>query len=66
MPNNLKTFGLFDLALNYKADKNIKGFIKVNNLFDKFYTDQLYDMDPDGSWYSAPGRNFQIGMEYTF
>ena len=66
VPNNLKTFWLFDLALNYKADKNIKGFIKVNNLFDKFYTDQLYDMDPDGSWYSAPGRNFQIGMEYTF
>lgn len=66
VPNNLKTFWLFDLAMNYKANKNIKGFIKINNLFDKFYTDQLYNMDPDGSWYSAPGRNFQIGMEYTF
>lgn len=63
---NLKEFALFDLAVNYKPTKNIKAFAKVNNLFDKFYTDQLYDMNPDGGWYSAPGRNFQVGLEYTF
>jgi len=66
IPSNLKSFALFDLAINYKPTKNIKTFAKVNNLFDKFYTDQLYDMRPDGSWYSAPGRSFQVGVEYSF
>lgn len=66
IPNSLKSFALFDLAVNYKPTKNIRAFAKVNNLFDKFYTDQLYDMRVDGSWYSAPGRSFQVGVEYSF
>ena len=66
VPGNLKTFWLFDTAFNYKATKNINAFLKINNILDKFYTDQMYDMNPDGSWYSAQGRNFQIGIEYKF
>lgn len=64
--SNLQSFWLYDLAFNYKANKNINTFIKINNLFDKFYTDQMYDMNPDGSWYSAQGRNIQVGVEYKF
>lgn len=66
-PDGIKSFSLWDLALNYKADEHFRGFVKVNNLFNKWYTDQLYNMDPAGTnWYSAPGRNFQVGIEYTF
>lgn len=66
-PSGLKNFWLFDTYINYKATENCRVFLKVNNIFDKWYTDQLYDMDPDStSWYSAPGRNFQAGLEFTF
>lgn len=64
--DNLKTFWTADVAMNYAPTKNLRVFAKVNNLFDKFYTDQMYDMRPEGSWYSAPGRNFQVGVEYKF
>ncbi len=60
------SFWVWDAALNYQFEDHAKAFIRVNNIFDKFYTDQCYDMDPDGSWYSAPGRNFQVGVQYTF
>lgn len=60
------SFWIWDVAMNYQFEDNAKAFIRVNNIFDKFYTDQCYDMDPDGSWYSAPGRNFQVGVQYSF
>ena len=60
------SFWIWDAAINYQFEDNAKAFIRVNNIFDKFYTDQCYDMDPDGSWYSAPGRNFQVGVQYSF
>lgn len=67
IPSGLKTFWICDLSLNYRADDSIKGFVRVNNVFDKFYTDQLYIADPATSnWYSQPGRNYQVGIEYTF
>jgi len=60
------TFWVWDTAFNYQIQKDTKAFIKINNIFDKFYTDQCYDMDPDGEWYSAPGRNVQVGLQYSF
>lgn len=62
----LTTFWIWDMAVNYKVSKDVKAFLKVNNIFNKFYTDQLYDMNPSGQWYSAPGRNITVGMEYSF
>ena len=43
-------------------------FFKLNNIFDRMYTDMTYDMrNPGGDgWYSQPGRNFVAGVEYTF
>lgn len=64
--DEFKTFWVWDTALNYKIQDNATAFIKINNIFNKFYTDQCYDMNPDGNWYSAPGRNFQVGIKYTF
>lgn len=64
--SDLSTFWVWDTVFNYKIQKDTKAFIRVNNIFDKFYTDQCYDMDPDGSWYSAPGRTVVVGMQYSF
>lgn len=69
VPDNMKTFWTADLALNYAPTKNIKTFFRVNNICDKLYTDQMYKAVPDPSstnWYPAPGRNFVVGVEYSF
>lgn len=68
-------YWIFDIAANYKATKNVKFFAKVNNLFDKYYAEQTnvpylsgneaIDIDPY-NYYAMPGRNFLVGMEYTF
>lgn len=52
-----------DLAMNYKIVKNGKVFVKVNNVFDKFYGEISYG---PGKPYSMPGRSFLVGMEYSF
>ena len=61
----LSTFWVWDISMNYKASKVVNAFVKVNNVFDKFYTDQCYNLNPD-QWYSAPGRNYQVGLQYSF
>ena len=65
--DEFKTFWVWDTAFNYQIQDNAKVFLKVNNIFDKFYTDQCYNMDPNSAtgWYSAPGRNIQVGIKYT-
>ncbi|BBB91829.1 MAG TPA: TonB-dependent receptor [Methylomusa anaerophila] len=62
-----KNFWVWDLAVNYKASDTVRVFAKVNNIFDKFYAEQGTDGNPSQTyWYSAPGRNYQIGMQYSF
>lgn len=64
---SIKNFWIFDATLNYRASKDFGAFIKVSNLEDKFYTDQIYLADPESTnWYSAPGRNYQMGVEFKF
>lgn len=61
------TYWVWDLAVNYKPTKNIKVFGKVNNLFDKYYSEYGTAGKPSPSgWYAMPGRNFQVGVEYSF
>ena len=64
------TYFLADLSVNYKATKDIKVYVKVNNLFDKFYAEQSnvfagYACGPD-SFTSMPGRAFIVGMNWSF
>lgn len=67
VPSGIKNFWIFDLSLNYQASKDFGAFVKVANLGDKFYTDQMYLADPQSTnWYSAPGRNYQLGFEFKF
>lgn len=62
------TYWIFDLSMNYRATKAINIFAKCNNIFDRLYTEQRACLLPvtGTSWYSAPGRNFEVGVEYTF
>ena len=63
-----KSIWTANLVLNYKPVKGMNVFFKLNNIFDRMYTDMTYDMrNPGGDgWYSQPGRNFVAGVEYTF
>lgn len=62
------TYWVFDLGMNYKPTKVMNVYAKCNNLFDRLYTEQRACLLPETgtSWYSAPGRNFEVGVEYTF
>ena len=65
------TYFVWDLSMNYKVNKTAKLFVKVNNIFDKFYAEHSnarynWSNDPEGQWWRAPGRSFLVGMEYAF
>lgn len=30
------------------------------------YTETSYELNPNDKWFSAPGRNFELGVEYSF
>lgn len=62
------TYWVWDASVNYKLNKNAKLYFKVNNVFDQFYStcdkgDPVLDFD---EWYAEPGRNYQVGLNYTF
>ena len=69
---NYANYWVWDLAANYQFTKGATLFAKVNNIFDQFYTDvgSAYGPNADPSkrqyWYSAPGRNFEIGLQFQF
>lgn len=68
---NYANYWVWDMAANYHFTKGAVLFARVNNIFDQFYTDigtssDPYGSDPYGTWYSAPGRNFEVGLQFTF
>lgn len=55
--------------MNYKLQKNTRLYVKVNNIFNQFYSN--WDNESGGflgfdEWYAEPGRNYQIGINYSF
>lgn len=64
--SNYANYWVWDLAANYQFTKEATLFARVNNIFDQFYTDIGSSKDPYGTWYSAPGRNFEIGLQFQF
>ena len=60
------TYWIFNATVNYQATKETNIYLKCNNIFDRLYTEQRYILDPEGAWYSAPGRYFEAGIEYKF
>lgn len=64
---NYASYWVWDMAANYQFTKNATLFARVNNIFDQFYTDVGSSSGPDDMyWYSAPGRNFEMGLQFTF
>lgn len=69
---NYANYWVWDVAANYQFAKGATLFARVNNIFDQFYTDVGSSYGPSADptqyqyWYSAPGRNFEIGMQFTF
>ena len=64
---NYANYWVWDLAANYQFTKEATLFARVNNIFDQFYTDVGTSSSPDAKyWYSAPGRNFEIGLQFQF
>lgn len=59
-------YWVVDGMVNYRPNSEINIFAKCSNIFDRLYTDQSYELDLEKNWYSAPGRMFEIGMEYSF
>lgn len=63
---NYANYWVWDLAANYQFTKEATLFARVNNIFDQFYTDIGSSQYPYSTWYSAPGRNFEIGLQFQF
>ena len=69
---NYANYWVWDLAANYQFTKEATLFARVNNIFDQFYTDVGSSYGPNAAgnyseqWYSAPGRNFEIGLQFQF
>lgn len=67
-------FWVWNVGANYQIHPNANVFAKVNNVFDQFYTTTTSYvtgpyLDPTGSnqgWYSAPGRNYEVGVSFQF
>ncbi len=61
------TYWVWDMALNYKVAKDTKAFVKVNNIFNQYYAEMSnVKWGQPGEWYTSPGRNYQIGVQYQF
>ena len=62
-----ENYWVVDLAMNYRIADATKVYLKVNNLFDQFYAEHSnVKWGSPGEWWTAPGRNFMVGIEQSF
>lgn len=74
LPNNKffpkDTYWVADLSANYHATPDLTIFGRVNNLFNTFYAEasnaRTNWWGQANEWWTAPGRNYQLGIEYKF
>lgn len=62
-------FWVWDIVANYAVTPQATVYARINNIFDQFYTDiaSSASAGPNGTnWYSAPGRNFEAGVQFKF
>ena len=63
-------YWVVDLAMNYRVADATKVYLKVNNLFNQFYAENSNARaswwGAAEQWWTAPGRNFMIGVEQSF
>lgn len=62
------SYWLWDLSANYQITPQVKIFGKINNLMDLYYTSSgdYYEEYNDILQYTSPGRNYMLGVSYTF
>ena len=63
-------YWVVDLAMNYQVADATKVYLKVNNIFNQFYAEKSNARaswwGAAEQWWTAPGRNFMIGVEQSF
>ena len=60
-------YWVVDLAMNYQVADATKIYLKANNIFNQFYAEHSnVKWGGPGQWWTAPGRNFMIGVEQSF
>lgn len=61
-------FWVWNIYGNYQVNKTTKVWAKVNNVFDKLYmyTPEWDKANGEVRYYSKMGRNFMVGVEYSF
>lgn len=60
-------YWVVDLAMNYQVADATKIYLKANNIFNQFYAEHSnVKWGAAGQWWTAPGRNFMIGVEQSF
>ena len=68
--NNIKyftgsSFGVLDLAINYKLTKDTQVYFNVNNVLNKAYETKALAAYGPGALPES-GRNFMLGVKYSF
>ena len=60
-------YWVVDLAMNYQIADATKVYLKANNIFNQFYAEHSnVKWGAPGEWWTAPGRNFMVGVEQSF
>lgn len=62
-------YGVYNLSVNYSPEKNMTFYVKIDNIFDKLWaehTNVIHLGGKPGTWYSMPGRSFNVGMQLNF
>lgn len=63
----IDNYWVVDLAMNYQIADATKIYLKANNIFNQFYGEHSnVKWGGPGQWWTAPGRNFMIGIEQSF
>ena len=62
----VSSFWVVDMAVNYKTSERLTLYMRINNIFDKFYSDNATGVYGPEDIYAAPGRNIRVGFTYEF
>ena len=61
------SYWVWDTSINYALDKNTRTYLKINNITNKAYEISGSNASEGGpGGFPMPGRNYQIGIQYSF
>ena len=61
-----KNYWVWDTVVNYQITPQAQLYVKLNNIFNQFYTETGTYSSYGEYWYSAPGRNYEAGVNFRF